>query len=62
MPSSSSTRWARGKSYAIYDLKDGALSITYPDTVDEALSERLMTAEEMQDALERQLFLGLESD
>ena len=48
--------------YAIYDLKDGALSITYPDTVDEALAERLMTAREMQDALERQLFLGLESD
>ena len=55
------TRWEE-KPYAIYDLESGALSITYPDTVDEALAERLMTAKEMQDALERQLFWGLESD
>ena len=55
------TRWEE-KPYAIYDLESGALSITYPDTVDEALAERLMTAKEMQDALEWQLFWGLESD
>ena len=55
------TRWEE-KPYAIYDLESGPLSITYPDTVDEALAERLMTAKEMQDALEWQLFWGLESD
>lgn len=54
------TRWEE-KPYAIYDLEAGEVTVTYPDAVDEALAERLMTAKERQDAWERQLFWGLES-
>ena len=45
------TRWVE-KPYAVYDIEGGEVTVTYPDTVDEDLAEQLMTAREMQDALE----------
>ena len=45
------TRWVE-KPYAVFDIEGGEVTVTYPDTVDEDLAEQLMTAREMQDALE----------
>ena len=48
------TIWAE-KPYTVYDYKDGTITETWPDTVDGALAEQLMTAAERQAELERQL-------
>ena len=41
------TRWVE-KPYAVYDMEGGEVTVTYPDTVDEDLTERLMTDAERQ--------------
>ena len=43
------------KPYTVYDYEDGTITETWPDTVDGALAEQLMTAAERQAELERQL-------
>lgn len=41
------TRWVE-KPYAVYDMEGGEVTVTYPDTVDGDLTERLMTDAERQ--------------
>lgn len=48
------TRWVE-KPYTVYDYVDGAVTETWPDTLDPEFTERLLTATERQELLREQL-------
>lgn len=56
------TRWEE-KPYTVYDYVDGAVTETWPDTLDPEFTERLLTATERQEQLQEQLRqAGVEQD
>ena len=48
------TRWPE-KPYTVYDMVDGAVTETWPDTLDPEFTEHLLTASERQERLQEQL-------
>lgn len=52
------TRWEM-KPYIVYDMADGEIVESWPDTVDPKLAEKLLTGSERQERLERETAQGL---
>ena len=48
------TRWSE-KPYTVYDMVDGAVTETWPDTLDPEFTEYLLTEPERQERLQEQL-------